>query len=402
MLEHSVLDDWRSPARMAAVAVAVALVAAACSSGAESASSEAESVEQIEAGQREATGSALVNMTAEGLPEPLVDPAEVMSGGPPPDGIPPIDNPKFLPATEVGFLEANEPVLSLEVEGETRAYPIQVMIWHEIVNDTYGDTPVTVTYCPLCNTGVAFDRRLGDRVLDFGTSGKLYQSALVMYDRQTESLWSHFTGEAFAGVLTGEILERLPVATVSWGDWLAANPEGLVLSRDTGETRPYGQNPYPGYDDIAEDPFAFRGDTDERLEAKQRVLGAGVNTDPTAVVADALLDTGTIAFDLDGRQVVAWALPGTASALEAFEVSDGRDVGATGVFETELDGRQLTFTRTETGFTDNETGSEWNVLGEATAGPLVGSKLTAVEHVDTFWFAWAAFAPDTRLITEVP
>ncbi|MGI9577797.1 MAG: DUF3179 domain-containing protein [Microthrixaceae bacterium] len=380
---------------------AVALLATACTSDGPddvvSGGSSSEPVEQIESTSSEGTPSALRNMTAEGLPDPLVDPGEVISGGPPPDGIPPIDDPKFLTAGEVDFLEDDEPVLSLEIDGETRAYPIQIMIWHEIVNDTLGETPVTVSYCPLCNTGVAFDRRLGDRVLDFGTSGKLYQSALVMYDRQTESLWSHFTGEAIAGVLTAEVLTRIPVATVSWRDWLAANPDGMVLSKDTGESRPYGQNPYPGYDG-EKDPFLFNGEIDDRLEAKERVVGTGVNTDPTAIVTETLLAEGPLTFDLDGTAVVAWALPGTASALDQSDVADGRDVGATGVFETNLDGRELTFSRTEGAFTDRETNSTWNVLGQAVGGPLEGSRLTARDHVDTFWFAWAAFAPDTQLI----
>jgi hypothetical protein len=379
-----------------ATGIAAVLLATSCTSGnGEPEVVTGEQFGQVESSAKEAAPSALRNMEAEGLPEPLVNPAEVIPGGPPPDGIPPIDDPRYLPASEVDFLEDEEPVLSLQLGGEARAYPIQIMIWHEIVNDTVGGSPVS--YCPLCNTGVAFDRRLGDRVLDFGTSGRLYQSALVMYDRQTESLWSHFTGEAIAGVMTGEVLERIPVATVSWEDWLGANPDGLVLSRDTGETRPYGENPYPGYDG-EDDPFLFRGELDDRLEAKERVLGVGVNDDPTAVVTERLLAEGTITFDLDGTEVVAWAVAGTASALDSSNVSEGRDVGATGVFETTLDGRALSFTRDGEGFTDAETGSTWNVLGEATAGPLTGSMLTARDHVDTFWFAWAAFAPDTELI----
>ena len=384
---------------LVAVAAATVAVAGSCGSADETGGAPASPVEQAEVDGREDVPSALVSMTAPGLPDPLVDPAEVRSGGPPPDGIPPIDDPLFLEAGSVDWLAGTEPVLSLEFGGEARAYPLQVMIWHEIVNDTVDGVPVAVTYCPLCNTGVAFDRRLGERVLDFGTSGRLYQSALVMYDRQTESLWSHFTGEAIAGTLTGEVLERFPVATVSWGDWLAANPDGRVLSRDTGEDRPYGQNPYPGYDDLERHPFLFEGEVDGRLAAKERVLGAGADGRPTAVVLEALVDSGTIEFDLDGTPVVAWALPGTASALETFEVADGRDVGATGLFETVVPGAgELTFARDREGFVDSQTGSRWNVLGRAEAGPLAGTRLVPVEHVDTFWFAWAAFSPDTRVL----
>lgn len=380
------------------------LAAAACSSGDTGSGSSvaAEGVEQLDGAPVRDVPSALASMTADGLPEPLVDPSEVRSGGPPPDGIPPIDDPKFLAVDEVDFLSEEEPVLSLEVAGETRAYPIQIMIWHEIVNDTLGSgqerVPVTVTYCPLCNSGIAFDRTLDGEVFDFGTSGKLYKSALVMYDRQTESLWSQFDGNAIAGVLTGSALEMLPVSTVSWADWSKANPEGLVLSRDTGETRPYGQNPYPGYDDIDSSPFAFDGEIDDRLEAKERVLGVGIGSDPVAIVLSALMDQGVVEFGLDSSRVVAWVLPGTTSALEDSEIAEGRDVGATGVFESVLDGQELTFARTTQGFIDNETGSAWNVLGTATAGPLAGSQLEPIEHVDTFWFAWAAFAPETRVL----
>ncbi|MEJ7800284.1 MAG: DUF3179 domain-containing protein [Ilumatobacter sp.] len=355
-------------------------------------------MDQVKAGPREDLPSALVDPDADGLPEPIVDTDEIISGGPPPDGIPPIDEPTFLPTRAVDFLAEDEPVLALEIDGDARAYPIQVMIWHEIVNDTVGDAPVSVTYCPLCNTAVAVDRRVGERVLSFGTSGSLYQSALVMYDRQTESLWSHFTGQAIAGVLTGAELDSYPVATVAWSDWRDAHPDGLVLSRDTGHDRDYGRNPYPGYDDVDNPPYLFEGEVDDRLAAKTRVVGVGLDTTPTAIRLDPLLDAGVVALDLDGAPAVAWALPGTASALDADEVTDGRDVGATGVFLATHDGQALTFTRTGNGFVDAQTGSRWDIFGTAVEGPLEGATLDPVEHVDTFWFAWAAFAPSTRVL----
>jgi hypothetical protein len=170
--------------------------------------------------------SALDNPADPRLPKPLVDPDEIISGGPAPDGIPPVDDPRFEPVAEVDWLKDQEPVLALVLEGEARAYPVQIMVWHEIVNDTVAGIPVAVTYCPLCNSAVAYDRRLAERVMDFGTSGKLYRSALVMYDRQTESLWAHFTGQAVAGVLTGEELDTYPVSTVSWEDFRTSHPDG--------------------------------------------------------------------------------------------------------------------------------------------------------------------------------
>jgi hypothetical protein len=355
-------------------------------------------VPQIEGGPVEEGPSALLTVRAPGMPEPLVPEEELRSGGPPPDGIPPIDEPKFHRASDVDFLEEAEPVLSIEVDGEARAYPVQVLIWHEIVNDTFDKVPVTITYCPLCNSAVAFDRRVDDRVVTFGTSGLLYQSALVMYDRQTSSLWSQFSGVAVAGMLTGTQLRKLPVAMIAWGDWLDANPDGLVLSRDTGEERPYGQNPYPGYDNVNEAPFLFKGEVDGRLAAKERVVGLAIDTEPTAVRLEPLLDSGVVETTVGGRPVVVWALPGTASALETFDVADGRDVGATGVFFAEHEQAPLRFTRAAGGFVDDRTGSTWNVLGEAVEGALAGTRLERLEHVDTFWFAWAAFSPQTRLL----
>jgi len=354
-------------------------------------------VEQVASSPREDTTSALENPTAGGLPSPLIDPNELLAGGPPPDGIPAIDEPKFVRASSATFLEDDEPVLAIEVDGEARAYPIQIMTWHEIVNDTIGGRPVTVSYCPLCNSAIAYDRRLGDRILDFGTSGLLYQSGLVMYDRQTESLWSHFTGEAVIGTLTGEELDLIPMSTVSWSDWLDANADGLVLSRDTGHRRSYGENPYPGYDDVDDPPFAFEGEVDGRLAAKERVVGIRGDDDAVAIRTADLFEARVVEIEVGGDPVVVWLEPGTASALDESSVDGGRDVGATGVFDPTVDGRPLTFEAAKDAFRDTETGSTWDVLGNATDGPLAGSKLTPIEHVDTFWFAWAAFLPDTRI-----
>ena len=210
------------------------------------AESDPATTDQIEPGAREDTASALEDPRHPSFAEPLLDPDLVVSGGPPPDGIPAIDEPTFQRADQVGWLEDEEPVLSLTVGEETRAYPLQVMTWHEIVNDTVDDVPVAVTYCPLCNSGVAFEREVDGRVLSFGTSGMLYADNLVMYDRQTESLWPQLTGQAAIGALTGQQLVAIPMGVVAWTDFRDANPTALVLTRDTGFDRPYGSNPYVG------------------------------------------------------------------------------------------------------------------------------------------------------------
>ena len=354
-------------------------------------------VPQIASSATEAVPSALDDPDDEVFPPAIVDPSALLSGGPPPDGIPSIDEPRFVVAADADFLEDSEPVLALTVGDETRAYPVQVLIWHEIVNDTLDGIPVSVTYCPLCNSAIAYDRRLDDRVLEFGTSGQLYNSALIMYDRQTESLWSHFTGEAVIGHLTGSVLDTFAMSTVAWSDFRDANPEALVLSRETGFDRRYGVNPYPGYDDVGSAPFLFDGAVDERLAAKERVVGVDYDGAAVAVHLDRLLDEPVL--EIADGELVVWHLDGASSALDAGTVSDGRDVGATGVFVPEVGGERLEFRSVGDTFEDRGTGSRWNIFGEAVSGPLAGERLMSVDHVDTFWFAWAAFQPDAELVT---
>lgn len=277
---------------------------------------------------------------------------------------------------------------------------MQILIWHEIVNDQVAGTPVAVTYCPLCNSALAFERRLGDRLLTLGVSGLLYRSDLVMYDRQTESLWSQIEGRAIAGHLTGRTLQRVPVQTVTWDQWRQANPAGKVLSRDTGVDRDYGRNPYLGYDKAADDPFAFSADPDPRLAPKERVLGLGdTDRDPTALVLSSLARQRVIALTVNGDPVVVWAVGGLRSALDTKDIATGRRVAATGAFDPVLGSQHLTFAAADGDtFTDDQTGSTWDIFGRAVSGPLVGRSLQPVGHLDTFWLAWAAFHPDTRLV----
>ena len=172
---------------------------------------------------RESVPSALADRFWPGFAT-LIPPDQIRSGGPPPDGIPALDEPVFAPTGEIDFLADSEAVLALEINGDARAYPLQIMTWHELVNDTVGGVPVTISYCPLCNSSVAYDRNAAGRVLDFGTSGMLYQSSLVMYDRQTQSLWTHFDGLAVIGELIGTQLDFWPMAIVSWGPGATPTP----------------------------------------------------------------------------------------------------------------------------------------------------------------------------------
>jgi Protein of unknown function (DUF3179) len=336
-------------------------------------------------------------------PTPLVDPSDIISGGPPPDGIPPIDDPRFLVPSNVDFLSPQEPVISLVVEDDARAYPAQIMVWHEIVNDTIGGVPVTVTYCPLCNTGIAFRRPVIDgELLDFGTSGKLYHSNLVMYDRQTESLWPQALGQAVMGPLTGTRLELIPVQMVAWEDWLAEHPQGRVLSRETGADRAYGQNPYEGYDRPHSPPFLFQGTPDTRLPPKARVVGVQVGSDVVAFPYDRLRAAASggwaaVSSTVGGRSVVVFWKDGAVSAVDRATINESRSVGSTGVFDPRLEDRTLTFDGTDAGPVDDETGSLWDIFGRAVSGPLQGRSLNMVISIESFWFDWAAFHPDTRI-----
>ena len=349
----------------------------------------------IQSTPREDVPSALRDPFGSGHPEPLVDLDEIR-GVVPPDAIPALEDPAFEPAAEVGWLAGVEPVLALEINGDARAYPLRIMTWHELVNGTVGGVPVTVSYCPLCNSAVAYDRRVGERILDFGTSGALFNSALVMYDRQTESLWSHYTGQAIIGHLTGAELDLIPVQTVSFEKFLSSHPDGQVLGLDTGHFRRYGQNPYEFYDSNNR-PFLFSGPFDDRLEPITRVLALRDGGEGAVIPYDVLAERRVVPFSFAGRELVALFEPGTASALDSPLIEEGRDVGATGVFVGSVDGRPLKLSAgTGGGFVDAESGTVYDILGRPSAGS--GSVLVPVEHLDTFWFAAAAFYPDAEII----
>ena len=291
-------------------------------------------------------------------------------------------------------------MLSLTVAGETRGYPIRILMWHEIVNDTVAGRPVAVTYCPLCNSGVAFDRMVAGQETTFGVSGKLYADNLVMYDRRTESLWPQLTGTASVGTLTGTQLDSIPMGVVGWSAFRAEHPDALVLNADTGFSRDYGRNPYTNYDDPESEPlFRLPGPTDPRLAIKARVIGLSSGATAVAVPRDALAEVGVHTVTVGDTEVVLWHVPGQKSALDSSEVAEGAEIGSVAAFQSELDGRSLDFTRTRDGrIVDEQTGSTWNIFGRATAGPLTERQLQAVTHLDTFWFAWVAFQPSTALI----
>ncbi|MDQ7030047.1 MAG: DUF3179 domain-containing protein [Ardenticatenia bacterium] len=325
--------------------------------------------------------------------------SEIISGGVPKDGIPAIDDPVFVRVEEANaWLNPMEPVIFFSLGNDARAYPIQILIWHEIVNDVVDEVPVLITFCPLCNTAIAFLRTVNGQVLDFGTTGLLRYSNLIMYDRQTESWWQQITGEAIVGELTGTTLDFLPASIISWEEFKSIYPEGQVLSRETGYSRPYGENPYAGYDDINRSPFLYVGpETPKKLLPMARVLSLDLNGESVVYPYEILEQVHVVNDTVGGEPVVVFWHPGTASPLDAPFIAEGRDVGAAAAFRRTLNGRTLTFTLQGERLVDEETGSEWTVVGRAVSGPLKGQQLESLVAITQFWFSRAAFNPDTRI-----
>jgi hypothetical protein len=316
----------------------------------------------------------------------------------PRDAIPPIDDPSFESVSEAEeWLEEDEPGVLVDIADVTRFYPIRILHRHEIVNDRFGDIPVAVTYCPLCNTGIAFERRVGDTELRMGVSGLLRNSDLVMWDDVTESLWQQITGEAVVGELTGERLIPLSSAIVRWADFRDGNPDAEVLSRDQGFGIVYGQNPYVGYSSRSA-PIGgfFTAELDDRFPALERVVSVTIEGDTIGYPFSLMSRVRAVNDDIGGIPVaIFWGAPSTADALDSFQVADGEAIGTGVAFDPVIDGRQLTFESPETDvFVDTETGTTWTLQGRATDGPLAGSELSLLPHRNEFWFAFAAFFPD--------
>jgi hypothetical protein len=382
-----------------------------------------------------------------------IDLERVLSGGPPPNGIPALgfsgdwqsaaeatQTPSFVTQEEASaWLADREPVLVVALGDEAKAYPMQILTWHEIANDTLAGVPIAVTFCPLCNSGLAFDRRIplsveakdavtalnpqatilevtpdvlelykqqggteelaGTLEATFATSGMLYNSNLLMFDSHTSTLWSQLGGDGNVGTLTGTKLLRYAAQVMSFADFKNSYPESLVLSRETGFNRSYGENPYLGYDVAGEPAFLFDGEVDGRLPPKTRVVTLELDGEVVAYPFEVLQQEHVLNDTVDEPIVLFWQA-GTASALDKQTIADSQDVGSVGVFSRVVKGEPLTFTWNGENFVDEETNSTWNLAGEAIAGSLQGTQLTPVIHDNTLWFAWAAFKPETTIFTR--
>lgn len=261
-----------------------------------------------------------------------IDLREIFSGGPPKDGIPAIDNPVFSSVRLIKNISPNEPVITVEIDNQVRAYPLQVLMWHEIVNDELAGIPISVTFCPLCNASIVFDRRLkrdgqATRVLDFGTTGKLRNSDLIMYDRQTESWWQQFTGEVIVGELLGESLEMIPVRIESFNRLKLRFPDAEVLVPNDPASRAYGKNPYEGYDSL-DVPFLYRGKMPTEVAPLSRI----VLVENRAWSLDFIRAHKRIETE-DGI-IIEWE-KGQNSALDAAIIGEGTDIGNVTVYRIE-------------------------------------------------------------------
>lgn len=355
----------------------------------------------------EVIGLALDELLSGGItsefPEPVIDLGDIRPGfgafSPDiVDRIPPIDEPEFTSIEDATYLAGDEePVVFAFVNGDARAFPLKVLIAHEIVNTTVGDIPVAVTFCPLCNSALVVDRRVGNRELTFGVSGTLLNSALLMWDRETSSLWSHFTGEGVVGHYAGAELDVLPSQTISFGQFRRAFPDGQVLSEfheENSSPGRYGENAYAG----APVGFLFDGEFDDRLPEQELVVGVEFQGEATAIRFADLQAGGVQYFGADDR-LVALHVSGSSAAFDGADVNTGSDIGQTGVFVAELDGESLELAQTEGGaLFEDQLGNQWNIFGQAVSGPNAGEALEQINHLDVFWFAWAAYQPETTIL----
>jgi hypothetical protein len=305
---------------------------------------------------------------------------EIRDGGPPPDGIPSIDKPKFIEASQAQSMNDDDLVIGLKLNGQTKAYPLFILVWHEIVNDKLGDTPVAVTYCPLCFTTQVFERTLNGTEVQFGTSGKLYNSNLVMYDRLTGSYWSQALGQSIKGSLAGSELQRIPFDLAKWSDWKSSYPDSLVLTTDTGYQRAYGSDPYGNYYTSTEIIFPV-AHKDDRIHPKEIIAGYHNLNSYKAYKFHDVESAKVINDKINGKEILLVSLyPNMIRA-----------------FDREADGNSIEFVFSDGKIMDKQTKSEWNFDGQAVTGPLKGKHLERIALNPGFWFEWVAFHPDTEI-----
>lgn len=277
----------------------------------------------------------------------LVPKSQIEHGGPPRDGIPALTRPSMRFASEVDYLKPTDRVLALSLGGESRAYPIRILNWHEVVNDSVGGRGVVISYCPLCGTGMVFDAQVGGRTLEFGVSGLLYNSDMLLYDRQTSSLWSQLQAQSISGPLKGSTLSLVAADYTVWQDWKVQHPDGLVLDKNTGHSRDYSRDPYAGYENVATLYFEVQN-RDQRFHEKEPVVGLTIN-----------------------GEAKVWPL-GELKKVNKWPLQDA------------LGGTDLRI----------------NYRAQDQSVTIVDTNGTRLPAVPAYWFAWVAFYPDTQVFVS--
>ena len=314
----------------------------------------------------------------------------IQSGGPPKDGIPPIDKPKYIPRTEAEkFLKSTDVVFGLAYQGIIKAYPQKILVWHEIVNDEVNGEKISITYCPLTGSAVGFRgaSRDGTR-LTFGTSGKLVNSNLLMYDRQTGSQWPQILGVAVDGKNKGTVLDEISLAWTQWSRWRGQQPDTLVLSTDTGHLRTYGRDPYGSSDQRANyydsgGPLFPVMAKDNRFSPKEVVVGVKANGQQMAIQKQAMRNKKVTNTSLDGLPLVAIYDP---------------DLDVVRVFVRRVGEKPTSFASQKGRVVDELTSSQWTLDGRAITGKAAGIQLKQQASFDVMWFAWYAFFPKTHVL----
>jgi hypothetical protein len=328
--------------------------------------------------------------------------SDIIEGGPGKDGIQSIDQPAFesIESAEK-WLDAREPVIVFSSGAKSKAYPLQILIYHEIVNDQLGDEKISITYCPLCNAAMIFSRWHKGLLLDFGTTGKVYTSNLVMYDRQSESWWLQFTGESVVGDYSGDSLKLLPSQIVSFKHFKDAHPLGEVLSNKTGFNKKYGINPYAQYDSrVVPIAWFYRKPFDNRLPVMERVLGV-VDGDNVLAFPFSYLSTKPIVqTKVGGLDVLVISKSGMASAVDARSIRESKDILAAAAYSRHVQGQLLDFELKNNSIVDLQTGSTWNMFGVAVEGALDGAKLEKLDRGVYFSFVWLDFYPQSKIFNE--
>lgn len=313
------------------------------------------------------------------------------------DSVMPINHPRWMTAREVTWLGAKSPVIVVTYTGGARAYPIVVLIRHGIVNDRLGDTPIAVTYCALCNAPIVYERTVQGDVLRFAVTGAVRNSGLTMWDDLTESWWQQFTGIAFAGAYQGVRLNTVPSQVVGFGAYAQRYPNGKVLTGDqTSPNMSYTTSPFVAYDSSPQ-LFMYDAPADNRLFPTERVLAAVVQEQAVAYPFSVLETSVVVNDSINGTPVLALWQMGANSAHDRASVDASRDVGMAALFARMVNGQTLTFLWQEGRVIDAETGSTWNIFGEATDGALKGAVLPALNATSCFWFAWAEYYPNTTI-----